>query len=73
MHMSGTEYTDEQIKALAELLKDIVARRKIPPSDILAKSEVSPGELSDFPSIRDSVIALVYPSAESDTTGSQPN
>jgi uncharacterized protein YoxC len=61
MHISGTEYTDEQIKALAELLRDIVGRRSLPATSILARSDVNQSKLSDFPTIKDSVLALVYP------------
>jgi len=65
MHMSGSDYPDAQVKALVELLRSIVDKRKLPAASIVAKSEVNPGKQSDFSTIKESVLALVYPPTES--------
>jgi len=48
MHVSGKEYPESQIEALVSLLAQIADRHKIPPTNILASSQVS-SKHSDLP------------------------
>lgn len=57
LHVSGSEYTPEQVEALSALLSDIVARRRIAKASILAATDVDPRRRSDFPRIKDKVVA----------------
>lgn len=59
LHTSGTDYTQQQIDTLVELLSNIMRRRSIQKTNVLSASDVDPSKPSDFPRIRENVLTRV--------------
>jgi hypothetical protein len=60
LHVSGTDYTPQQVDSLSDLIAGIVKRRSIPKSNISGASEVDPTRKSDFPKIKEQVLTRAF-------------
>jgi hypothetical protein len=57
MHISGEEYSEAQIAALAQLIRDITARYGISAQNVIGKDATDPRRRSDFSKIAEKVLA----------------
>jgi hypothetical protein len=60
LHVTGNDYTQQQVESLSDLVANIVKRRSIPRSNVFAASEISQTKKSDFGKIKEGVLARAF-------------
>jgi hypothetical protein len=61
LHVSGSDYTGDQTKALTELVASLTARYGILKNNVMSNADLNPSRKSDFGKIRNEVLAPVAP------------
>jgi len=61
LHVSGSgDYTPQQVKSLASLIKEIASRRGISPDRIFSAKDIDPRRASDFGMIKEQILAEAF-------------
>ena len=63
LHVTGNDYTQQQVDSLSDLVANIAKRQSIPKSNVVAASEVNPARKSDFGKIKERVLTRAFDQA----------